>query len=149
MRSYTNFIILFVSICLSSEVSAQYEKIFKGQPAPYDTGVVIEISEYIKIRFKVTFADSLISTLNTELSKSYTLIQEKDSAQSVLIAMSNAQSETISMQAKTIQDVNRSFDELFTVVNRPKKFLEKPLPLLGTGFVIGIVSVALIKSAAK
>lgn len=144
MQSCKNYIILFVLICLSFDACAQYRKVLKAESSPYDTAVLIQIQEYRKIRIKVTFADSLINSLNMELSKSRLIVQQKDSSQSILIEIQKASAVTISRQAETIQSVSKSFDDLNKLVSAPTPWIKKPWVIFSGGAIVGIILKSLL-----
>jgi len=150
MRNYKNFIILFALICLTFEgFSQKYSKLFKGDRSPYDTGVIIELSEYRKIRIKVNYADSIIRSLNREISNSYSIIKQRDSIQLIMLKLIESKENQVARQSQLIESINKDFDALYNASNRKKKFFQKQSYMLGSGFMLGIITSILIKSSSE
>lgn len=145
MRSCKNCIILLTLICLSFNARAQYVKLTKGQPVPFDTSAVIQISEYRKIRFKVNIADSLTKALYREVQKFQALASAKDSAQSVLILTQESNARTMENQAQTIRDLNNIYNKLDEAATRPTPFLKRR----DVAFGGGALSVILLSAGIK
>lgn len=109
-------------IALSSD--AQYRKLTRGQPMPYDTGVAIEISRYRLESHYIKQSRILIDSLNVE-AKALTL--EVDSLYSELavqdLLYKNQQAQTAVMNEsykKLSGDVNK-LSGLFDQLANPKK----------------------------
>lgn len=157
MPSYKKLITLFAFLCLSFEVSAQAEKplgvapspeskpgifyalLLKGMPAPFDTTVAIHVQEYRRIRTKLILGDSLQAAKDYELARAYNLIQEKDSAQSVTLAIVATLTESNERLAKTNAKLNDDYDELYLVANKKEPLLKKPWFWFAGGALVGII----------
>lgn len=140
MKNFLICISLLTSICLSTKLCAQspYTFVLKNIVCPYDSGVVVEIKEYRKIRFAHTIADSLIASLHIEINESLHMIIEQDKNNSVLLNLVAAHAKTITEKNETIAQLRKTFDDLATEAKRPKKWYQTNAFKISVGVVAGI-----------
>jgi hypothetical protein len=134
MPSSKNIIVILLSICLifkeealaqTSDPSAPlsaYTLTFRGARSPYDTSVNISITEYRKIRQKVTLADSLIAALHVEINKGLALSIAQEERSGILVSLVDRHERTIAAKDKTIADLSKQFDDLDATITAPKKW---------------------------
>lgn len=125
-------------LCLTFEVSAQYNLLRRGEPSTYDSAVNIEISEYRKIRRKVLTADSLVAQLNQEIEIRQGQGRAFASKVNIMQNIIDRQTETIKSKDETIRQLSQSFDNLAHATKKIQIF-KNPLADVGAKILIGAV----------
>lgn len=136
MKIFLNSLTLCACLCLNFDGVAQYKKILRGEISPYDTGVVIQISEYRKIRNVNRFADSLVASLNREISGLYQLQKKKDTVATKMLAINESLARTVEGQKETIVGLSMDFDELNATYNTLSRRSRRKVILFTSGGVV-------------
>jgi hypothetical protein len=147
MRTFIKRLTLYALLCLSFNSAAQYTQLKKGEASPYDLGVVIELSEYRRVRTKVSLSDSLISSLRVEISKAYLLIGKQDSASFLEREIISSLTRTTEGQRETIASVSADFDEMNHKFESYRRRTNRKIIFFSTtGAIVGVILVEVIKS---
>jgi hypothetical protein len=137
MKLSKNALMILLSVCLTFEVSAQYSLMTRRQVLnEFDSAVTIEISEYRKIRKKVTTADSLIIALKAEVTKNAQLVYLNNTQAEGLKYLVQRHEDTIASKDKTIAELNSAFDEL-AALSKKFRIFRDPLPDTITKIFLG------------
>lgn len=133
--------ILFCLFALTS--NAQYAKLTKGQPVPFDTAVAIRIDVYRIETKKLRYGQQLVDSLLQEIKS---LHWESKLADSLTVL----DRFTIAAQASTIQrkdSVNhlfkQDFDRLYGLVKPEKVWYKKPEVLLWALLLTEIIRISI------
>jgi hypothetical protein len=115
-------------MCLSQNINAQdYRFLRKGAIVPFDSAAVINHREYVRIRFKIMTADTLINSLNEELVKSSEIIYKLSGSVSVLTQMVDTLQKANQRKSITIEALNKNVNKAVDVSMSSMKFTKKPL----------------------
>lgn len=136
MKNWINFTGLFLLIALSSE--AQYTLLLKGQPSPYDSGVVIQIKTYrIETRHLKT-ADDYIKSLNQTIDSLNATIGVKMDINKSLQFEVKEINKNLKLSHDNFSQLGKKFDDLYVVATKPKKGWLKNVAI---GFGLGSLTV--------
>ena len=129
-------LMIFALASLSFEGSAQYMRMTRGDVSRYDSSVNIELSEYRRIRQKVTLADSLAANINLLISQSNDLRTEFNDKEKTLLSIVKANGETIDRKDETIKGLSSKFDDLESTAKKFRIF-NNPIADIGAKILVG------------
>jgi hypothetical protein len=140
-------IIAFILIVLNSEIAAQYTLLRKGEKCPYDTAVATKIDVWRLESAKLTKADSLINQQNREIDSLKTFIISSEKIFAHQHQMYNLCLDNNEAKSRTIADLNKNFENLLAVCNKPKSWFERNK--FAVGLITGLSSSFIILILAK
>jgi len=125
MKNYKTFLIaLIFLIAQIFEASAQYKKLTKGQPNPFDTAVAVRIDRYRAETLKLKFASTLVDSLIKEIDGLYKEIAVTDSVnflynkQVFILQTANIRKDSVN------QVLYNDFKTLYDIHTKEKPFLD-------------------------
>jgi predicted nucleic acid-binding Zn-ribbon protein len=133
MKRWIYFTIALTITCLSSK--AQYKLVTRGQVNTYDSAVVVELTQYRALRFKLTTADNYIKSLKTEID---TLRAENAAWRGLsgqLATLSSKHEQFEQVNANSFKNLNEKFNDLLREATKPKKWYHRTGVLICAGAV--------------
>jgi hypothetical protein len=110
-------VILFTLFCLTC--NGQYQKILRGQPSPYDTGVVIRIDRYRSEGLKLKLYPVLVDSLNLEIGSLHKEIVLGDSVNRLLIFQNHILAKSVDRKDSVNHILNQNFNTLYNQSTKP------------------------------
>jgi len=130
------FVTLLFLIALTSD--AQYVKLTRGQPNPFDTAVAVRIDRYRAEGLKFKLADSLIDSLILEIKMLHTEVKLADN----LAAMDRITVATLTKSIERKDSVNRvvttEFNRLFGLIEEEKIWYKRPEYFVGALIILEV-----------
>lgn len=144
MNNWKSYIVILIfQIGPISESNGQYQKLFKGQPFPYDTGVAVRIDRYRLESQKFKAADMVIDSLNREIKGLYTEIGTGDSITRVCESENQLLMKSFLRKDSTNSVLEKSIIDIVKLATDKKMWYEKIFDnpfFWGTlGFIGGIL----------
>jgi hypothetical protein len=135
MKSWIKFIPVLILIAQTSE--AQYRLAAKGERVPYDSAVITELPTWRKESAKFAAAQQYIAGLRIENDSLLRQLQIRGVLTSAHeFAISELQ-QSAKRNEETFSALNGKFDKLYAEATKPRKWYEKPVPLLLLGAAAG------------
>lgn len=113
-----------IVLIFNLSAQAQYQKLLRGQPSPFDTGVVVRIDRYRVEGMKLKMADKLVDSLTSEIKGLHREIIFGDSASRLITLQNTILTKQVVRKDSTIDVVRKDFNDLYKTTS--KKWYEKP-----------------------
>jgi len=121
---------------------AQYKLLTRGEPSPYDSGVVTRLDRYREETKKFDLADKLIDSLKAEINSMSIYSFRKDTTILIMTRMNAEQTKTISRQQITIDDLNFNMKRIIRMTEGKTilgKLIRRKEVWFGAGFITAIL----------
>lgn len=112
-------ILILLAVLISNTVDAQYQKLLRGQPSPFDTGVVIRIDRYRAEGLKLKLYPVLVDSLNLEIGSLHKEIILGDSVNRLLIFQNHVLAKSVDRKDSVNHILNKNFNTLYNQTEKP------------------------------